>query len=630
MYYRKKRAIKSSHLIFISSVFVVCVSLALTLVLYSSDNNVKAKSDYNGTYSLSYMPIIFDGYYMQGYFCDDKILISMDDMTRYGFEMNYDTENNVLNLRSTSYIEGTPSPQRIGCTDYKAVMSALDTRINGIKIDAYSLDGYACISIDELVALTDEYNVWWGWSDYNMNGGYNTETNTFEINNFRFCVNDWAALLNEMEAVVNSTEIDIYTEGEPEEAVYYGAKFEPRSGVYSGIVSDGNGDPEIGKPEVFHHDFGVYSSYLEFDEFQTDLNKPSSYIIPEKDCLNQVPWNVVDINLVLDDENNEYIKETLDNIAKYSKPTIIRFGAEMNIGNLGDSPAAYVKAFRKIADIIHSDYPNFAIMWSPNDNGSLDRPFWYYYPGDEYVDWIGVSSFSKKDFLGSLLFQDNPEVVTSREAQIYFTLGEFGYTTNSLKYITNFMSENNINKPLAISEGGVVSRVSYQTSGFDDRWGETRLRNMYWYSAMRYPQLKSIVYFNHDMETEVIGFDLAPKPNYQAIMEEAMQNGQYLLNYNETPKFAFVKADDGRLYSSNTIIPIYGYVYQPEEYTDFVEYILDGAVIDTQTQIPFKTNIYSNLIPDGVHTLTISAHGEKSVDTKTYTITKNGVYIKID
>lgn len=106
-----------------------------------------------------------------------------------------------------------------------------------------------------------------------MNGGYNAETNTFEINNFRFCVNDWTALLNEMEAVVNSTEIDIYTEGEPEEAVYYGAKFEPRSGVYSGIVSDGNGDPEIGKPEVFHHDFGVYSSYLEFDEFQTERHQ---------------------------------------------------------------------------------------------------------------------------------------------------------------------------------------------------------------------------------------------------------------------------------------------------------------------------------------------------------------------
>ena len=165
----------------------------------------------------------------------------------------------------------------------------------------------------------------------------------------------------------------------------------------------------------------MYSSYVEFDDFQTQLNKPSSYIIPEKDCISQVPWNVADINLVLDEENDDYIRETLDNLAAYNKPTIVRFGAEMNIGYLGDSPSAYVKAFRKIADMVH-EYHNFAVMWSPNDNGSLDRPFWYYYPGDEYVDWIGVSSFSKMDFLDSLLFEDGSEVVTTREAQIYFCL----------------------------------------------------------------------------------------------------------------------------------------------------------------------------------------------------------------
>lgn len=112
----------------------------------------------------------------------------------------------------------------------------------------------------------------------------------------------------------------------------------------------------------------------------------------------------------------------------------------MNIGYLGDSPTAYIKAFRKIADMVH-EYPNFAVMWSPNDNGSLDRPFGYFYPGDEYVDWIGVSSFLKKDFLNSLAVEDGSEVCTTRESQIYFTLGDFGYTTNSLKYITDFMKE---------------------------------------------------------------------------------------------------------------------------------------------------------------------------------------------
>ena len=74
---------------------------------------------------------------------------------------------------------------------------------------------------------------------------------------------------------------------------------------------------------LFENDFGMYSSYVEFDDFQTQLNKPSSYIIPEKDCISQVPWNVADINLVLDEENDDYIRETLDNLAAYNKPTIV-------------------------------------------------------------------------------------------------------------------------------------------------------------------------------------------------------------------------------------------------------------------------------------------------------------------
>lgn len=605
----------------------VCLAVICLLSLMgASCERAEAEGGFIGEYSISYMPIYLDGYKIQGYYCDNKILVSLDDLTRYGFEMNYDSDKNILNLRTQSDITEYPYTWEIG-SGGTAVSCTLDCRINGVKIEAYALDNYACVSVDDLVYLIDDYNVWWGWSDYNMNGGYDGENNAFIINCFRPRVDDWTALLHEMEAKVDKTELDIYTEGEPEEAVYYGARLEPRSGVYAGIVSDGNGDPEIGKPALFENDFGMYSSYVEFDDFQTQLNKPSSYIIPEKDCISQVPWNVADINLVLDEENDDYIRETLDNLAAYNKPTIVRFGAEMNIGYLGDSPSAYVKAFRKIADMVH-EYHNFAVMWSPNDNGSLDRPFWYYYPGDEYVDWIGVSSFSKMDFLDSLLFEDGSEVVTTREAQIYFTLGDFGFTTNSLKYITEFMAENNINKPLAISEGGVVTRLSYTDKDFD-RWGEVRMRNMYWYAAMRYPQLKSIVYFNHDMETEVIGFDLAYKPNYVSIMKEAFEGGQYLMSYSDRPEFTFVKGN-GRVYSSGSEIPIYGYVYQPEQYTEYVEYYLDGYCIDTKTEIPYKTVLQTNLISDGSHTFTIVAHGETSDDSKTYTLTKNGVYVTIE
>ena len=86
-----------------------------------------------GSILLSYMPIYLDGYEIQGYYCDEKVLISIDDMTRYGFELNYDSEKNVLNLRSTSEIAAYPYKQSIAVSNYIAEPSSFDVRINGIK-----------------------------------------------------------------------------------------------------------------------------------------------------------------------------------------------------------------------------------------------------------------------------------------------------------------------------------------------------------------------------------------------------------------------------------------------------------------------------------------------------------------
>lgn len=607
-------------------IVVCCIALAMVICLaYKKYGNDILDKYFEKSYTYSDKNILFDGFYINGYDYNGSTYISVDDMLNYGFEASFSSSNDgeIMNLRSTSEAilsENIGDKNVFVPSEFKAVSSDLKIRINGIDIDAMSFDNHACVNIDTLISLNDDYNIEWGYSDYNMRGTYDIESGTYEIENFRFKVDDWSVLLHEMEDKVDDVEIDIYTEGDLSEGVYYGAKFEPHGGIYAGIVSDGNGDPEIGKEEVFHHDFGVYSSYIEFDEFQTDLNKPSSYILPEKDCISQVPWNISDINLVLSDKNDKYIREVLDNLDKYQKPTIIRFGAEMNIGTLGDSPSGYIKAFRKIADIIHNDYPNFAVMWSPNDSGSLDRPFEYFYPGDEYVDWIGVSSFSKKDFLGSLLIEDNPDVETSKEAQIYFTLGDYGYTTNSLRYITDFMKKNNINKPLAISEGGVVSRLSYNAIGYDEKWGDDRIRNMYYYAAMRYPELKSIVYFNHDMETEVIGFDLSYKPEYIKVMEEAFSSGAYILKYGDSADFTYVLADKGREYKRDDLVPIYGYIYVPEKPNEYVTYILDGEVYDTQYKVPYKTNLDLSSLGDGVHSLTVSALCGGEVYERSYEI----------
>jgi hypothetical protein len=105
--------------------------------------------------------------------------------------------------------------------------------------------------------------------------------------------------------------------------------------------------------------------------------------------------------------------------------TLVRFAHEMN-GSWypwGQDPAAYVAAFRLVADAVHRLAPGNAMLWAPNSadgypftggqyqptagsaafaaldtdhDGQLtaaDDPFAPYWPGDDAVDWVGMSLY---------------------------------------------------------------------------------------------------------------------------------------------------------------------------------------------------------------------------------------------
>ncbi|MUK01378.1 acyltransferase domain-containing protein [Vibrio cholerae] len=104
----------------------------------------------------------------------------------------------------------------------------------------------------------------------------------------------------------------------------------------------------------------------------------------------------------------------------------LRFAPEMNGTWLGwgQQPDTYVDAFRTVAGAIHAEVPSAAMVWAPsyaagypfteaygavkglaagtvtaldtNGNGLVDEgddPYAPYYPGDDAVDWVGLSMY---------------------------------------------------------------------------------------------------------------------------------------------------------------------------------------------------------------------------------------------
>jgi beta-mannanase len=63
----------------------------------------------------------------------------------------------------------------------------------------------------------------------------------------------------------------------------------------------------------------------------------------------------------------------------------------------GNSAAEFLAAWRHIVDIARAKgATNIRWIWAPNvDNDGLGVPFAELYPGDDYVDWVGLDGFNR-------------------------------------------------------------------------------------------------------------------------------------------------------------------------------------------------------------------------------------------
>ncbi len=417
---------------------------------------------------------------------------------------------------------------------------------------------------------------------------------------FTFPEPDWGALLKEKTKMVTTSDFELYTEGSLSSVPYYNAKFEPRGGVYLGTVAENS------------QKFGPISSYLTYiqDMQQDDLYYPANKMIKEGSAYATIGWTINNINAV----NYNKVDSVLRTLNNYNKPMFVRFANEMNCSGLGDEPQKYIEVFRTVADLIHK-YENLAVVWSPNDLGALDRPFEYFYPGDKYVDWIGVSCYSIKYFMGN----QN----TAYKDSVYFMTGDYAWATNRLKPLMDFMKKNNIQKPVMISEGGVPTNNKFGENL--EEWSTPRLRNMFYNVIMKYPQVKLINYFNVNRPNESERFNISDYPYAVNVFNEALNCGAYITDTSTAADFAFVRADKGEtLVAKNSKVNLYTLAYFEKTPKLEVSYNIDGKWYTSKHTAPYKCSLDISTLTDGKHILEIKAGS----NAKKYTFFKKGAMIR--
>lgn len=153
-------------------------------------------------------------------------------------------------------------------------------------------------------------------------------------------------------------------------------------------------------------------------------------------------------------------------LGSLERPVTIRWAQEMDDDTgqfiwAGWEPSAYVAAYRRMIDICRDAAPDARFMWSPLGFEDMAE----YYPGDDYVDIVGLSVFSlgpwEKQILGEELSFD--DIFAPR----YERALQFG-------------------KPIMVAELGYVGDAEHIAM-----WdADVRTK------GEQYPELVAVVYFN--------------------------------------------------------------------------------------------------------------------------------------
>ncbi len=104
-------------------------------------------------------------------------------------------------------------------------------------------------------------------------------------------------------------------------------------------------------------------------------------------------WGV--LNKTVTGEYDTVVKRFSDWAKTTKRPIYLRIGYEFDGWHNELEPRAYVRAYRRIVDLIRAQgADNIAFVWHSYAAPTYqDYPLSEWYPGDEYVDWVGISLF---------------------------------------------------------------------------------------------------------------------------------------------------------------------------------------------------------------------------------------------
>ncbi|WP_374711823.1 stalk domain-containing protein [Symbiobacterium terraclitae] len=360
--------------------------------------------------------------------------------------------------------------------------------------------------------------------------------------------------------------------------LYTGAKHEPVTGAYLGVYAELDRkvhNPETGKP--FYTE-GVpaltgrqHPIFMLYGNWSQGHGPASSHIEAIKAVGGALQWAFqpdLGLKAVVD---GPVLRRIARELGEAEIPIFLRFGGEMNgewVPWTGD-PELYKEKFRLVARVMREEAPNVAMVWAPSwfPPNTMDL----YYPGDAYVDWVGISSYAVHD--------DSLDPVAeggkARDSRpLHDTFAEI-YE----RYADR--------KPIMLVEGA-VGYYDHSVNQSREPWALTNIQRFYAAMPRIYPRVKALVWFNSDTKNSVQDKGIM-KQNYLLSGNErvlktyqaAIADTYYLSELGATADRVYLDAVESGVPAAKVELSSYVRAYDP--FISRVEYAINGQPAGSST-----------------------------------------------
>jgi beta-mannanase len=229
------------------------------------------------------------------------------------------------------------------------------------------------------------------------------------------------------------------------------------------------------------------------------------------DPVNEKDIPAIGLQDIIDRKHDDYIRTWAEHAEAFGYPIFLRLAWEMNgdwdrhcgpnnfgakgdnkwnqVDNLythygdpkkPDGPERYIDAWRHVHDVFESvGAHNVIWVWSPNYENWPDKE-WNrsenYYPGDEYVDWAGISLY-------------NHGYVDGKTSWRWRSFDALFSGTEAIKVYHEYKD-----KPFMLAEYGSAERDNSSASGEKSGW----IRQAFGDMKSKYTAIKAAVWFSFD------------------------------------------------------------------------------------------------------------------------------------